>query len=157
MMETFSQNSEGHSKVEIIPKGTWLTENIPDVPKECSRAVLCLEDLLRRALVGQQIRMVEFGPLTSIEDPGHIAPIGIFAERHSDARCVGIGHLPIEGSESNIRSVPYVRDLLGLYSDSSNKTPDILQKHLGGRPNIIYGQHVFEGSSSSPHSLPVGP
>ncbi len=148
---------------KVIPEDEWMTKKAEGIERLYVRAIACLEDVIRRELQGNQISLLEIGPLGMIdpevfklfpEAPRHVAPIKIFSEKHPEAHCLGVGFLALKGKELEIGDVPYIRATIGIDKDVDQK----INKALGAMPNIIYGQHVMENSPSggttiAPHKI----
>jgi hypothetical protein len=111
----------------------------------------------------KSVRLVEVGPFSvSVSDvlrTEHEAPIKKFHVLNPDIKCCAYGPKVYESKEDIIRTVGDVEYVEGYLTieRSHDKNVKRLIDMLGGRPNIIFGQHTFEGSDSSFRDHPFGP
>lgn len=161
-----------------ITSEEWITENIrypekyrmiaeneSDNDDSSLRAVLCLEHLIKNNFGKKRITIVEVGPIhPDFNDPlmellsrRRIPPISLLYMRNPHLNCLAIGPVEINEEQKN-RLLPGVDYILGLlttdrHTDNSNE----LIKRIGEKPDIIYGQHIFETRrKASPLMLPCG-
>lgn len=175
-IETMHENLENESEKEkliIIGPEEWLRKSAEN-RENISRGVLCLEDLIRREFGGMPVRVLEVGPVPSIlkgtalgdYELKHRAPIGALQKRNPELKCLAVGIPPLMEKERAqiLGDVPYIAGILSAYESEMelfNKelgpVNDRIQNGLGGAPQIIYGEHMFENSPSGPKSFPLGP
>ena len=133
----------------------------PDASIE--KGVACLEHLITNELGGKQSRIVEVGPVdmgikrdrkSAMEEK---PPIQLLHERNSQHICAGIGpeNLTPEEKAGILSDIPFIKGIFDI-SEQADKSGEVIEA-LGGRPDIVYGQHVFEDSSGSLDYLVFGP
>ena len=130
----------------------------------------CLEHLIGKNFEAtRQLRILEIGPIgiytfraednCPIEiryELEHRAPIAELQRKKPQHKYLGFGHVPADEEirKSNLGEVPYLQGCLSPFNDESIDTDDRIATALGGRPDIIIGQHVFESSRASPLIMP---
>lgn len=146
----------------ILPKD-WLENKTENKPDNQLKAVLCLEHLIQNYYYNQDHspKIVEIGPVGMLNTKvfgEHKAPISLLSQRNKDFHCLALGpqSLSSKNKKELLGNVEYIEGLLSKES-MFNQFSDSLIKKLGGTPDIIYGQHVFESSPGSETSLPLGP
>ncbi|MFC1774784.1 hypothetical protein ACFLZN_00530 [Nanoarchaeota archaeon] len=145
-----------NGEATIINRSRWLGERTHE--SSLDRAVLCLTHLIRNNFPDKEpLRVVEVGPIDPMFPERHTAPISLLSERHPNLSCVGFGihQVTDEIRASTLGRVPYIMGVLRL-GELGDESADKLIEFLGGTPNIIYGQHVFESSPGGSISLPFG-
>lgn len=179
------ENPENESEKEkpiIVGPEEWFRKSAEN-GESISRGVLCLEDLIRREFAGMPVRILEIGPVPtflrgssrSTKEANeilyrgalqHRAPIGTLQKHHPELKCLAVGVPPLTEEErvQILGNVPYVAGILSayesemkLFNEKLGPVNERIKNGLGGAPQIIYGEHMFENSPSGPESFPLGP
>jgi hypothetical protein len=157
---TAEEISEGLNFPSEVSTKEWLPDDMNlSAQKE---GVVCLEHLIANEIGDKSVRMIEVGPIKSGFEKSrkrvmnHKAPIKLFQNRNPKHRCVGIGPEDLSDKERVrlLGKADFVKGLLGTGIRDNSK--ELIEK-LGGSPDIVYGQHVFEHSDGYLESLPFGP
>lgn len=158
MLSMVLEPTQNMSHPLIINSGVWNPDNID---RPLGIAVLALEHLIKLHYSDMsQVRLVEVGPICVIDSlkQEHIAPISEISKRNPSVKCVAYGLEKPSTQEERDKTLGKVEMVYGPLTIEKNITVllDILFEKLDGRPNIIYGQHVFENSPCEFRDLPHG-